>query len=71
LQGIRFINERRLPKWDRAGTFKQYLATALIKDSMKQGKMKSDLAKYVVENSDEETLRQALPALNKIFPKGT
>jgi hypothetical protein len=66
-----FINERRLPKWDRAGTFKQYLATALIKDSMKQGKMKSDLAKYVVENSDEETLRRALPALNKIFPKET
>lgn len=65
----RFILEKRWASWDRKKNkkFKIFLNSNGIIGSSYEGVVKSELAKYVIDNSDVETLNSHLPILNIIF----
>jgi hypothetical protein len=66
-----FTESENWGTWNKSDheTFKKFLNSKKITDHSEQGEIKSKLAKYIVTQSDEKTLRSHLPVLDKIFPK--
>jgi hypothetical protein len=66
-----FIVGQKWMKWDRRenNKFKLFLLNNFGGQSINEGEIKSNLARYVVDNTDPDSLRRNLPVLNVIFPK--
>jgi hypothetical protein len=64
-----FINSSGWSKWDHEQykKFKDYLNFCVNKDPQKQGEIKSELARYIVNELDVESLKYCLPILGKVF----